>query len=226
MHGKGTIDQSTIEQCKAKLPNATLFKKAWKTSKGTDDYLCRCIDQILLDNIEKRLESNGKGIPLDESNQIIYDYCVLWPVLTDNEKKTLPIGVVPSLVKVIQERSGFVDITITGQVIGPDVSSTIIKEFAPWGDIQEDDLLEIMQTPFELHRVKIGKYVFVIRPLTRPDIVIAQSANDRHISYAKSVTMWPKTVDWNTIPAGILDTLGQSANQVSGWDREAEVEDV
>lgn len=232
MHGQGTVPPEIVAQTKERFPNATLFKKPFQTPRGKDEFLCRCIDMGLQELVQDRLqavEAQGKGgIPVEEANQMIFDYCVIWPQLDEEELDGLPYGMVPALVKVIQERSGYVDITITGQALGPDVTSVMIQSFPHWGDISKDEVTALKaDSRFPLYKITIDrKYIFVIRPLTRTDMIVAQAANDRHISYAKSVTMWPAKIDFSTIPAGILDTLGQAANGVSGWDSSPEIEEI
>ena len=56
--------------------------------------------------------------------------------------------------------------------------------------------------------------------MTRIDIQVASQSNDDQLTLAKSVTMWPKAVNWETIPAGIIEILSRKANDVSGWSDE------
>lgn len=223
---KGKITEAEIAELKKLFPKGGLFK--WPAPDNKNEIVFRAVDQALMDkivNLIREAELAGRGLPIQDINEKIFDACVLWPALSLDEKLTLPVGVIPSVVKSIQEKSGFVDIDVFGRVLSPDTFTTILRDFDYWGDISDEDAKKLKEesAPFLLSRVRIGRFVFVIRPMTRIDIQVASQSNDDQLTLAKSVTMWPKDVEWGSIPAGIVDILGKKANDISGWS-EADIE--
>ena len=113
-----------------------------------------------------------------------------------------------------------IDIDIFQRVLAPDTFTTILRDFDYWGDLEESDTEQLRKdcSPFALYRVRIGRWVFVIRPMTRVDIQVSSQSNDDQLTLARSVTMWPKDVKWETVPAGIIEILSRKANEISGWE--------
>jgi hypothetical protein len=226
MINKGHVTDKDIEELKAAYPEDALFK--WVSPDKKDDVVFRAISNDLMKKIIDMIraaELEGKGLPIQDVNEKIFDSSVLWPKFTLDEKLALPVGIIPSLVKVIQEKSGFVDIDIFQRVLAPDTFTTVIKDFEFWGDVTEEDSTKLSEKypSFSLYRVRIGKWVFVIRPMTRIDIQIASQSNDDQLTLARSVTVWPEEIKWENIPAGIIEILSRKANDVSGWDNDSEV---
>lgn len=225
MTNKGNITEQEIAQIKAAYPNEALFK--WTSPNKKDDLVLRAISHDLMQkilNMIKDAELQGRGLPIQDVNEKIFDVCVLWPKLTLDEKLALPVGIIPTIVKVVQEKSGFIDVDIFQRILSPDTITTIIRDFDYWGDLDEDESETLKEKckPFALFRVRIGRWVFIIRPMTRVDIQVATQSNDDQLALAKSVTMWPEDVKWETIPAGIIEILGRKANEISGWEPDAE----
>lgn len=229
MINKGHITEKEVEELKLAYPGEALFK--WPTPNKKDEVVMRAINTDLMQKIIamiREAELQGRGLPIQDVNEKIFDTCVLWPSFTLEEKLTLPVGIIPSLVKVIQEKSGFLDIDIFQRTLAPDTFTTTLRDFDYWGDIEEKELEDLKEksSPFSLTRVRIGHWVFVIRPMTRIDIQVASQSNDDQLTLARSVTMWPTKVEWEKIPAGIIEILGRKANEISGWDIEAQVEEL
>lgn len=232
----GLITEEQIAALKEAFPETTLYKYPLKMGKVTHDIIYRPIDEAILGRVTELVNSGepGQGVPIEVANEMIFDHCVVWPRLNVSDKASLRLGDIPQIVKNIQEKSGFVDITITGQVIGPDVLSSIIYAPKSWGEPTEADLERLatdeITSQFEQHRVRVGRYTFVVRPLTRACIGTINQSPDRHITAAKVVTLWPfpddTRLDWTKIPAGIIAKLGAAAEDLSGWDTVTEVEEI
>jgi hypothetical protein len=227
---KGKISEKEIATLKEVYPKGGLFK--WPSKDKNHEIVFRAIDSSLMEkilNMIRDAELTGRGLPIQDVNEKIFDACVLWPEFSLDEKMALPVGVIPSVVKSIQEKSGFIDIDIFQRVLAPDTFTTTVRDFDFWGDLEDEDAKKLKEDckPFALYRTRIGRFVFVIRPMTRIDLQVASQANDDQLTLAKSVTMWPKDVPWEHIPAGIIDILGRKANEISGWtETESEVEDL
>jgi hypothetical protein len=229
MINKGQVTEKDIAEIKSAYPKEALFK--WTSPDKKDDLIIRAISYELMQKIVNMIrdaELRGTGMPIQDVNEKIFDSCVLWPTFSLDEKLSLPVGIIPSVVKSIQEKSGFIDIDIFQRVLAPDTFTTIIRDFDVWGDISDEEATALKESskPFSLFRVRIGKWVFVIRPMTRIDIQISSQSNDDQLTLARSVTMWPKEIDWETIPAGIIEILGRKANEISGWDPDATIEEL
>lgn len=231
MINKGLITEKQIQDLKEAYPKDALFK--WTTPNKKDDVILRAISSELMANIVdiiRESELAGKSLPVQEVNDTIFDNCVLWPSFSVEDKESLPIGIIPSIVKTIQEKSGFIDIDIFQRVLAPDTFTTLIRDFDFWPDITEEQskVLKEESKPFSLYRVRISKWVFVIRPMTRVDIQVATQATDEQSTLARSITMWPKDVEWEKIPAGIIEILARKGNDISGWsgDTDCTVEEL
>lgn len=224
---KGFITPEEIAELK-KAVKDPLFKWADPNKKG--EIVFRPINAGLANQIMlavRAAEESGRVIPISDLNEKIFDSCVLWPTFTIEEKLMLPVGIIPSVVKSIQEKSGFVDVDIYNRALGPDTVTTTIKDFDYWGDVSDQEVETLKgKTSFALFRVRIGRWVFVIRPMTRTDIQIASQAQDDQLALAKCITMWPNQVEWENVPSGVVELLGRKANEISGWDPEAEVSEI
>lgn len=178
-------------------------------------------------NMIYEAEKYNKPVPYTDINQRIFDSCVVFPEFTIEEKESLPVGIVPSVAKVIQEKSGFVDIDVFGRDFGPDMLSTMIRDFDYWGDVTEADLKALKKDcVFQLFRVRIDRWVFIVRPMTRTDLQVASQSQDDSLALSRAVTMWPREIDWDTIPAGIVDILVKEVNKISGWNINASCEEI
>jgi hypothetical protein len=228
MTNKGKITDAQIAEIKMAYPDTALFK--WTSPNKKDEAVLRPITADLLKkltSIIREAELQGKPLPIQDVNEKVFDSCVLWPAFSIEEKLSLPVGTIPSIVKVIQEKSGFLDIDVFQRVLAPDMLTTILKDHEYWGDISDEEVAELKtRTPFQLNKVRIGRWVFVVRPMTRTDIQVATQANDDQLALAKAVVMWPREVKWEHLPAGIIELLGRKANELSGWDDDSTVEEL
>lgn len=228
---KGTPSEKEIAAIKASLPGVALYK--WNVPLTKDQVIIfRAIDRPLKDKIQNLIrdaETNGKLPPIEDVQERIFDACVVWPSFTIEEKFGMPVGIVPSLIKSVQEKSGYLDIDIFQRVLAPDSTTSVVKDYEYWGEISTDELDELKaSTPFSLYRVRVGRWSFVVRPMTRIDVQIAQQAIDSELAVAKAVVMWPKDTPWDIIPSGIIEILGDKINEVSGWrsQNDTEVEEL
>lgn len=229
MINKGQITEKEILEIKNAYPKEALFK--WTSPDKKDELIIKPISYELMQKIVSMIrdaELRGSGLPIQDVNEKLFDSCVLWPTFSLDEKLSLPVGIIPSVVKSIQEKSGFIDIDIFQRVLAPDTFTTILRDFDVWNDITEEESEALKKTsaPFSLFRVRVGKWVFVIRPMTRIDIQVASQSNDDQLTLARSVTMWPKEIEWESIPAGIIEILGRKANEISGWEMDAIIEEL
>jgi hypothetical protein len=227
---KGLITEAELKQLKEFYGgNTVLCKKP--LDKGADDVVFRILTQQdiqALREIVKQSTEEQKPLSVEDVNLFIFKSCVVWPALADEDIDNLRVGIVPSIVKSIQEKSGYSDITILGQAIGPDLQSVMVREFPYWKDITPEELEKIKKKypNFEFQKIRVGKFFFIIRPMTRTDIRIANQADDRALTMARAVAIWPENIPWDAIGAGYIESIGEAANAIAGWDHEAEVEEI
>ena len=139
----------------------------------------------------------------------------------------MPIGVIPSVSKIIQERSGFLDVDIADRILAPEIYTTLIQPFPTWPEPTKEQIDEIKaHYKFPLFKVRVESCTFILRPMTRTDVRVAGQSMDDRLALTKSVSMWPENVDWENIPAGWVEALGRAASDLSGWDSEAIVSEV
>lgn len=217
---KGLITEDEVKALKEAYPKLSLYK--WTDEYDTHQFVYRTLNQMDIAFINDKVQASIKEdrpVAIDTINEIVFERCIVWPILQPQERVQMPVGWIPSLVKSIQEKSGYVDVDVANRVIGPDLRSRVLKDFDYWPDLpkeEEEGLKKDFVLP--LHKVTIdGKWFFVIRPMTKLDLHIAGAAEDEELALVKQVVMWPKTVDWNLIPTGIIDQLGRQANKISGW---------
>lgn len=228
MTNKGLISKEEQDQLKQLYKNQPLFK--WTSPNKKDDVIFKAINLSLMNKINeliKLADGADKPIPVKEVNEVIFDECVIWPSFSIEEKELLPVGTIPSIVKIVQEKSGFLDIDVFNRILGPDQYSIQVNDYDYWPDPTEDELKKLKEkTKFQLHRARIGRWVFIVRPMTRTDLQIASAGLDEHLTLSKAITVWPETVDWDVIPAGIIERLSGIANEISGWSTDSSVEEI
>lgn len=217
---KGKIPTEVREQLKMAYPGQGLF--LWTEDYTDNDYVLRPISPTLYRDLVEGLsvkEFKSEFDKKDYLNTQIFQKCVVWPELTMEEFHTVPIGTFPSIAKIVMEKSGFINITVNGDVIGPDIHSIKLQDYQTWADISEEEIATLKaKHPFALFRIRIDKFIFVIRPVIRADIQQASIAVDDQMSLVQRITMWPEEVNWDLVPTGIIDILGEQANRVSGWN--------
>lgn len=224
----GKITEADLKRLKSQYLGP-LFKWAPASLKDVE-FVFRPIDKKLQKIITDMLieaEKRNKATPVEDVNERLFDSCVVWPELTLEEKQTLPVGTIPSLAKAIQEKSGYVDIDIYGRDLGPDLLTTIIRDYDFWGDVPETTLRELRdETKFKLYRVRIDRWVFIVRPMTRTDMQVSSQSSDEYLALVKCVCMWPKEVPWDVVPAGVVDILVKEINKISGWELDSDCEEI
>jgi len=225
---KGKVSKEIIDALKAEH-NCPLFKWSDPQNKN-DEAVFKQIDHELLRQIRTlaaEAQSNNLPLPIKEVNDLIFSKCVLWPQLGPEELDDLVVGAIPAVVKSIQLTSGLIDVDAFGRPIGNDINVSFIKDFEYWDDISDSERKELKETtPFQLYRVRYGRWFFVIRPITRTDLRLVLGSNDESFTLANLVCVWPKEVPWDLVPSGAIDALAEAANKVSGYMNEPEIEEL
>lgn len=224
--GKGFCSDEEIEELKK--VHKTLFRYISKFKKDEIIFVPLKREQTLkAAELVLSAEVNNEPIPVYEIYKYFFDSCVVWPQYTEEEINNLPTGVVPSTAALIQEKSGYFFIDATGRVVGNPVFVTPIKDYDVWPDITPEELDVLCKsTSFLLAKCVIGKWIFFIRPMTRIDIQVSVQSADDQLTLAKAVTMWPKDINWEELPSGVVEIIGKKSSDISGWDMSSTVEVV
>lgn len=225
---KGKISDQDITALKEMFTGTSLFK--FPVDKN-NEIIFKAMTNKVIEQIRTTLldrQAANKRFTEWDAEEIIFDRCVVWPEFKMEEKKNLPAGVFTSLAKAIRDKSYYVGVTETGKVYGPDIHSVKIQDFDYWSDISEAELEAVKKgSTFQLHRLRIERFYFIIRPMTRADLSIAALTADDQLTIVKQVTMWPFEVPWDTLPAGVIEAIGLFANDISGVPKtDLEIEEL
>lgn len=225
---KGKITEEELKTLKA-LYKGALFRVS---PDGKNDFVFKPISKPIMDkmtSLAQEAEKNQKELSLNEINQFLFDQCVLWPEASKTEMNDWPIGILPTLCKLIQEKSGFLDIDIAGRPLAPDIRSIQIQEWPFWEEPTEAEWEELKTTYKNTALIRLivdGRWVFVMRPVTRNDLQITQGAMDEQFAVCKTQTVWPKDVDWDELPVGIYRLLSAEIYHKSGFNLDIDVEEI
>lgn len=227
--GQLTDEQKAI--LKETYKDTPLFFLASKDNKGQEHHIVfRPIFHALYERIQNVVdESRARGgvVPKRDLDELIFEECLVWPEISEKEREELHVSVLSNFSKLVEEKSGFTEVSVDGQWIGPNTQVRPLKDFEYWPDYTMDELKAIKEkTPFPLFRVRMDRWIFIIRPLTTQDVRVAQTQVDSGLTLARATVMWPEhdKIDWSIIPAGIVDAVANQATKVSGWDTGENVE--
>lgn len=222
---KGRISEQEVASLKAQYPDVALGKTVSTDNKGElHDIVFRPISDALYTRIRMLTEegkANGEIFLPTVTDGLIFDECLLWPEISADERKRLEVSVIPVFSKKVQEFSGFFEVDAQGNWIGNALSILPLKDHNYWGDYSLETLKELKETtPFALFRVRIGKWVFIQRPLTSEDVAIAQTQPDDLEIIAKASIMWPTLTEdiWRSIPVGVKSTVANTATKISMYN--------
>jgi hypothetical protein len=225
---QGKISEKDITGLKELFAGTPLFK--FPVDKN-NEIIFKAMTNKVVTQIRTTLldrQAAGKRFTEWDAEEIIFDQCVVWPEFGIKEKETLPAGIFSSIAKAVRDKSHFAGITETGKMYGTDVYAVKIQDYEYWPDITEEEVTALKaSTKFQLHRVRIDRFFFIIRPMTRADLSIAALTADDQLTIVKQVTMWPEQVPWDLIPAGVIEAIGLFANDISGVGKaDLEVEEL
>lgn len=207
---KGKITPEEISELRALgLPMSKLSYKG-------EDVVFTFVTKRVVDNLRQRAEN---GVNVDGYQEEIFDSCVVWPTLTLEEKLKLPAGYIPNIAHAILEASGFVFQNVFGQVISS--SNAFIRpvtEIQGWEPATDKDIKRVVENNpgMAIHHVKVGRFGFLVKPLTRQDLIAVSLADDITFSIAKKGVLWPELEVWENLPYGLIDMLKAQIEMISG----------
>lgn len=213
----------------------TLYKCEFTFNKATHDVILKVLSAEdlklakMLGNVQP-----GENVPQDIPEWIVkiknqedrYQVflvwrCVLFPVLKEEHLSSLPIGVIPSLVYKLEQKSGFEWVNIMGKFHSTDTTSLLLSLGQNTGMLTSEEELEIAKTvETPVCRVRIGRHNFLVTPLLRKHLDELEdiSIEDRDTYICKSCCLYPKDLDWSLMEAYLSIKL---AGVISNFSSEA-----
>lgn len=220
------MKQEEIEQLKAQ------WGRIYKVNVCDADYIIRPLYKADWDRITQMAKDNP-SIELVDIDDKIVDIALLdpRPDIQTGGWATFPAGVISTLAKHISAKSGFIGPELAGWQSLFTEPIHVEKEAVKPTD---DEVAELKaRVAKKMTLVGIDTDYFVVRPITRQEWrhVMRQVASDttqaeQDALIAEKVTVWPKKIDWDELPAGYATTLAQSAMEISGYTGATSVEEL
>jgi hypothetical protein len=139
------------------------FPRLFKKELLGITYLFRPISRREYTDLIKFADDNREGLKLNDLDDKTFDLCVVYPPISSQEKIVLPAGIVPSLAKAIQEKSGFEVSDLFGAVKNP-TEVEMIAEIEPMPDPDESVIMQSQATcSYKVVKVTCGPFKFLIR---------------------------------------------------------------
>lgn len=207
------LTEEIIEKIKAENEGKAIFKR----NISNQDYVFTYISRSEYKEIQDWIEANPKVLPSDIDDKIL-SYGLLWPQVMPYEWTAKPAGVVPTLSRLIQEKSAL-DPMGTGDIDG--LLTDVITNFDPVVGPTEEEIKGLIKScPHPLKLVKVCGKAFVIRPILRPEYTALQKLPDNvdaEIEGCNRCILWPKSVSWDNLCAGIPATISREIMLLSGF---------
>lgn len=209
------ITPELIDKIKRAHPNKKLFK--WAQLGIIYTPISRDLHDRIL-KLSTEVISKTGNLPYKEIEELVVTECVIFPKLTEEDRKELPIGTYTSLNKIIHEKSGLLSVDVLGRPLERDTFSEPITNFEYWPAPTEEEIEKIKKVhPYQLYKIYIGEYIWVARQLSRMDVELTEEKGDPILERAKKFTIFPEKLDWDSIPAGVVDQLHEEVRNLSGY---------
>jgi hypothetical protein len=205
----------------------TLFKK---TVAG-QIYIFRPMYRQEYIEILNFIEDNkGTQLKLNDLDEKCFDRCVLFPKLERPEMAILPAGVVPTLAKSIQEKSGFEISEVFGAVVAPSLIESVSDYAKPKEPTSADISEAKAKTPYDVVKVSAGPFTFLCRGLNRLEwntlMKQGDTGEDTDSLICNRATLWPQGTKWEELPSGIVSSVSNAIMGRSGFDLNTTVEEL
>lgn len=215
-----------IAELKEAYPGVSIFKKIPFPSKI--EFALR----PLYPQDHEALVELARNLPVEQASDQLYEKyiwenCVLWPHLGEDELNSLPVGIPKEIEYAVSYMSGYVSVTPKNEVIAEPktfmaISVPEIWE-APTGDVVKE-LKEKWKFCY-LFKLKVGPYHFIIRPLLQNDLDYNFDIND-NISVADKGILWPEDFNMALIPMGTIVSIAATIKNISGETYELDIEEL
>ena len=218
---KKELTEEIIASIKTANPDKPLFKK----TLGGQDFVFTFIDRTVYRSVMSWIEDNPK-VKVSDVDEKIVDKGLLWPEITPIEWMTMPAGTIPTLASLIQEKSYLA----TDNVPQDWSVSESLVEYEDKAELTEKERATLKGSLKTAARiVTINNKAFVIRPMLRPEYSYLMKLPKEADSELEGVTkcvVWPKTVAWDKMEAGVATVLATEIMKLSGFGDSSEVEEL
>lgn len=205
------------------------FPKVYKKTLLDQDYIFRPLSRKEYKSILLFLEENRETLRYNDLDEKCFEICCIFPKFTPAEKSTLPAGVMPTIAKAIQEKSGFEISEVFGQVMPMPAEIVSLSDAAETVEptAEEIDALKA-KSNYKLLKVTAGDLVTIVRGMGRLEwnAIMAKPEEDGDSAMCKRTVIWPKDIDWDEVDAGIAPAIARAVMRASGFELTANVEEL
>ena len=213
------LTEQIITALKDKAGDRPLYSKELFDQK----FVFTTINRAEYATIMQWVESNPKVKVSDIEDKLITE-ALLWPQVQPHEWAVLPAGLIPTLSGLIQEKS-YLDVTGAGLI---DATVETLVEETPSELPSEEEKERLKKSvPHSMKIVGVGGKFFVIRPMLRIEYNTLQKMDedaDGEVEGCKKCVVWPKSVDWDNVGAGIPTVCARAIMELSGFSAPSLVE--
>lgn len=198
-----------------------MFGAVYKVKIAGQEFYFRPIMRHEMLAIQEWLRNNPDAT-LGQMDEKVVDYCLLSPDWKISDFLAMPAGVLSTLSKRIQERSGFEDDPPTEELF----NNIAVPE------LTAEKLAEIKAGYPRFAVVTIRNLRFVVRALNRMEwdrlqrAISSSPGADPDMELAKSALLHPDPSLLDTLPAGYVLAVSAAVLRVSGFNEEPEIEEV
>lgn len=206
------VTQEMIEQWKQQYP------AVYKIKLSGQEFYFRPITRREMLELQRWVQSNPDST-VGQMDEKVVEMCLLWPQWKIADFLALPAGIISTLSRRIQDRSGFdtedSDLAVFDNISIPELSNETVAS------------LKRQYERFAV--VRMGNLQFAVRPVSRVEWMQIQSSSQSADPDADVVRIGLLHPDLNTVlalPAGYVAILSNVILTLSGFNEQPEVEEV
>jgi hypothetical protein len=208
------LTDSIIENIKQEMGDRPIYKK---TMFG-QSYVFTYIDRSQYLGIQKWSLDNPNINPSDIEDKIV-EYGLVWPKLKPHEWSTKPAGIISTLSRDIQEKSGLDPLDMGDP---NSLFVDVIQDKPDYPQPSDEEVKEILgKVKHQLRKMTVEGRTFIIRPILRVEYVGIQrmpDTTDLEVESCKKCVVWPKDVDWSNVEAGVPTLVAKQVGLMSGFE--------
>lgn len=205
------------------------FPKIYKKVLLDQEFVFRPLTRAEYKDILIFLEDNRETLRYNDLDEKCFERCCIFPAFTPAEKATLPAGVIPTISKAIQEKSGFEISEVFGQVVpSPAEVVAISSSVDPVQPTAEEIEAAKAKTQYKILKVTAGDIVVLVRGMGRLEwnAIMSKPEEDGDTAMCKRTVIWPKEMNWDEIDAGVAPAIARTVMRASGFELTANVEEL
>lgn len=206
-----------------------VYPKVFKKTLLDQDYIFRPLSRKEYKNILVFLEENRETLRYNDLDEKCFEMCCIFPKFTPAEKSTLPAGVMPTIAKAIQEKSGFEISEVFGQVMPIPAEVVSLSDPVEIAEPTSDEIAAIKsKSNYKLLKVTAGDLVTIVRGMGRLEwnAIMSKPEEDGDTAMCKRTVLWPKDVNWDEVDAGVAPAIARTVMRASGFELTANVEEL